>query len=256
MFCESGLSGPRYSAALLVAGGAPSDGQLAPFIPQAERQEICWIAADGGCRLSSRYNVELEATIGDFDSAPAPEAGRQIALGRQLHYDRAKDESDRNLALEYLAAQGHRHIAQIGGGGGRSDHFLAMVYDYQSQRLNVVPKLWLTGREAIFYLEEGEELRLSLAIGQLVSTFPLTVQTRLHSQNLQWPLNTVEAFGTSEEGSALPYSLSNWVAASCPNEASGATAVCVDRGSALVFCPFSEQNTSYESACPNQVLKT
>ena len=151
----------QFNAALLVAGEAPTARQLSLFLCPQQRQQLCWVAADGGCSLASSYQVKLQAIVGDFDSMPVDESSQYIAVQNQLRYCPEKDESDRNLALEYLIERGYCNIVQVGGGGGRSDHFLAMIYDYQFQRSMVLPKLWLTGHEAIVYLEAGEQLEIS-----------------------------------------------------------------------------------------------
>ena len=235
----------RFSAALLLAGEAPCAAQVAAFLPYSLQQQLRWVAADGGCQLAQSYQVQLQAIVGDFDSGstnsnPIFRAKQQLNNRQELHFPTDKDESDRNLALEYLIRQGHRNIVQIGGGGGRSDHFLAMIYDYQLQRCSILPKLWLTRYEAIFYLEAGEKLEFTwpkLASPTppklepaLVSVFPLSEQNRLYSEQLKWPLAEKNIGVAQGVAGQLPYSLSNW--------AVGQTAIIgVERGRALVFCP-------------------
>ncbi|WGK68248.1 thiamine pyrophosphokinase [Candidatus Haliotispira prima] len=253
----------HFDAALLLSGEAPDAEQLALFLPAASRRQLCWVAADGGCRYASRYRVEPEAVIGDFDSVPGDwPAGAE----KQLRFSPDKDESDRNLAVEYLIDQGYHHIVQVGGGGGRSDHFLAMIYDYRLRRYPIMPKLWLTHREAIFYLEEGERLELDFGPGAgldvgldaacqtanhvsgraaLLSGFPLTPETLLQSKQLKWPLDNVDPRERdgAVPGNSLPYSLSNWTT-------DRRAEISVVRGAALVFYPYPPSPTAPGQASP------
>ncbi len=246
----------EFSAGLLLAGEAPCSKQLELFLPSAAKQKLYWVAADGGCQLAKDYQVNLEAIIGDFDSTPVDHSLFQSPnINTQcLYFPTNKDESDRNLALEYLTQQGHHNIIQVGGGGKRSDHFLAMIYDYQFQRYPVLPKLWLTHYEAIFYLEAGEQIELNWPrqtnaaspinqsndhLGKcnsqplLLSVFPLSIESRLYSEQLKWPLHSLPKTN-------LPYSLSNWATTHTAQ-------ISIEQGSALVILPYpttidSEQN--------------
>ncbi len=259
------------SAGLLLPGEAPGAAQLAAVLPPELYRQLCWVAADGGCRYAERYGLELKAIIGDFDSCPQEIQQRADQLADQqrssapnpqqrssapnpdsqallLKADVAKDESDRNLALEYLSEHGHRHIVQVGGGGGRSDHFLAMIYDYQLRRSDVLPELWLTGHEAIFYLEAGRQLVLSSDIAEtlLLSSFPLSADTTLKSFGLRWPLDAVRLDrnvsvrqAVSRVGGQLPYSLSNW-AERQEGRQMGKQRIAIEAqgGAALIFLPY------------------
>ena len=223
-----------FSAALLVAGEGPATQQLDLFVPPCMREQLCWVAADGGMDYAAQYQVSLTAVIGDFDSSQNIENCPAQTIQR---FNPAKDETDRNLALNYLVEHGHRHIVQIGGGGGRSDHFLAMVYDYQLQRFPVMPKLWLTRYEAIIYLETRERLELEFQgtaqKAALVSSFPLgNNNTVLQSKNLKWPLR---GLSPKKIDGTIPYSLSNWANAE-------QVQISVQQGKVLIFCPYTTQN--------------
>ena len=240
----------NFSAALLLAGEGPSAKQLDLLLPPRMRERLFWVAADGGMDCAAQYGVSLSAVLGDFDSIQNPEGVLQGAAARTIQrFDRAKDETDRNLALNYLAAQKHRHIVQVGGGGGRSDHFLAMICDYQLQRLPIMPKLWLTRCEAIIYLEAGERAEFSVSDAALVSSFPLDnldkTQTILQSKQLKWPLSGLctEPEQMRTYKSALPYSLSNWATAE-------RVEVSVQQGRVLIFCPYTADTPEHSENPP------
>ena len=242
-----------FSAALLLAGEGPSAKQLDLLLPPRTQERLFWVAADGGMDCAAQYGVSVSAVLGDFDSIQNPEG--VLAAQTIQRFDPAKDETDRNLALNYLAAQKHRHIVQVGGGGGRSDHFLAMICDYQLQRLPVMPKLWLTRCEAIVYLEAGERAEFSVSdaagAAALVSSFPLDnlsngkTQTILQSKHLKWPLSGLctEPAQMRTYKSALPYSLSNWATAE-------RVEVSVAQGRALIFCPYTADTPKHSKNPP------
>ena len=246
-----------FSAALLLAGEGPATQQLDLLLPPRVREQLCWVAADGGMDFAAQYRAPVTAVLGDFDSIQNREGVLQGGGAQTIHrFDPAKDETDRNLALNYLAEKKHRHIVQIGGGGGRSDHFLAMITDYRLQRFPVMPKLWFTRCEAIVYLEAGERVELvfhvsdAAAAAALVSSFPLDnssvdlseakhkTPTILQSKNLKWPLSTLCTEPKHTQNTALPYSLSNWAT-------SERVQVLAVQGRALIFCPYYAESPQY-----------
>lgn len=162
-----------------------------------------------------------------MDSAPRPSAYPKTEY---LQYPAAKSLSDRNLALLYLQKRDYTDIIQIGGGGQRVDHFLAMVHDYQRPDFPK-PRFWLTKHERIYYLQENSTLRTQTGVNQLLSLFPLNLSPnpkpdiKISSRGLQWPLDNVD-------WSTEPYSLSNWT----DSETIEITQI---SGSAIVVIPYS-----------------
>lgn len=214
-----------FEAILLLAGEAPSLEQWRKFGgDQLGFEKLLVVAADGGYALALSYGLKVDVLLGDMDSlAGEPEAN---SAGLCLRYPRDKAESDRVLALQYLEQQGIHRVLQVGGGGMRMDHLLAIIYDYR-YRSFLKPQCWLSAYERCYYLQGGEELALSCQVNDLVSLFPLEdgKRVRLKSEGLLWPLQEVD-------WSALPYSLSNWTNAD-------RLRISVESGACLLLLPYS-----------------
>jgi thiamine pyrophosphokinase len=94
-----------------------------PFI-----QGVC-IGVDRGAWFANEHNLPMVHLVGDFDSiTPSQKAiliqkypNQIMALPTQ------KDVSDAEAALRFALDQGYQPITILGGLGGRSDHFYALL---------------------------------------------------------------------------------------------------------------------------------
>lgn len=77
------------------------------------------IACDVGWRYAERLGLKPDLAVGDFDSAPAPEA---VPVKR---VPSRKDDTDTMLAVKEALAAGFREIVILCAFGGRLDHTLA-----------------------------------------------------------------------------------------------------------------------------------
>jgi thiamine pyrophosphokinase len=110
---------------------------------------------------------------------------------RVFRHPRDKDDTDTELALRLLWDQGCTETWLIGGGGGRTDHLLAIRSLFERDRK---PDRWVTSREDIFFLGEGAafspppDVREATGLDG-VSVFPLgTGPWQAESRGLKWPL--------------------------------------------------------------------
>ncbi len=88
------------------------------YAPEPRDFVMC---ADAGWQIADRMGVKFDLTIGDFDSAPAPDVG---------FVDRhpvMKDDTDTMLCIRRALDMGLNRIVLIGGMGGRMDHTLANI---------------------------------------------------------------------------------------------------------------------------------
>ena len=97
---------------------ARCEGDLAAAYGEARADDLI-LCADAGYLLARKLNLPIDAVIGDFDSADAPE-GERI-----LRHPVMKDDTDAMLCIRYALEMGIREIHLVGGLGGRLDHTLA-----------------------------------------------------------------------------------------------------------------------------------
>lgn len=108
---------------LLVLGGRRPEGRWLADFAQANSFEV-W-GVDAGVSSCARAGVEVVRVIGDMDSASEDDWRRAVSRGAAEHkYDRAKDRTDFQLALE---ASGGEPVALTGCFGGRADHLISVI---------------------------------------------------------------------------------------------------------------------------------
>lgn len=78
------------------------------------------IGADGGYLTACRLGFAPDLIIGDFDSAPMPEAGGSVEV-----HPAHKDDTDCILGVDAALRRGCREFIILGGLGGRLDHTVA-----------------------------------------------------------------------------------------------------------------------------------
>ena len=148
------------------------------------------VAVDGGLRHLQRLGLKPDLLIGDLDSVDASELAEIVDAGIEVHrFPPAKDQTDLELALEYVLENGYAQIVIAYPFGDRVDHTLG--------NLSLLSRLDLAG------------ISISLEDGQ--------VEARLLSQSASLPTQPGElvsliAWGAPVEGittNGLEYPLSN-----------------------------------------------
>jgi thiamine pyrophosphokinase len=154
-------------------------------------------AADSGLMAMEEAGLRPDWIIGDMDSLDDTRRLEKYPPDRVIRYSHDKDYTDTELALALLWEKGCDETWLIGGGGGRTDHLLAIRALFDRERS---PARWITDGEDIRCLRES--LSLSLAPGSRVSVFPAGPGPwQASSRGLQWPLDRVAwkrgSFGVS-----------------------------------------------------------
>jgi thiamine pyrophosphokinase len=185
-----GGEGPAASWWRDLAEGAPFAGALV-------------VAADSGLIAAEAAGIRPQWVIGDMDSLDDPRRLEKYPACRVLRYPTDKDYTDTELALTLLWEQGCDETWLAGGGGGRTDHLLAIRALFERAR---TPNRWITAAEDIRCLEAGDTLSLGApgvsrreaeegsGIQELpgifgISVFPLGVGPwKAESRGLKWPL--------------------------------------------------------------------
>jgi len=143
------------------------------------------VAADSGVETALSYGISPDLVTGDFDSLSDESILERFDAGSVRRYERAKDETDTEIALRLAGEAGADHVVLVGGGGGRVDHLLGIASIFERERH---PDLWITDASAVRAL--GDETVEHGAIGETISFLPLGCEPcRMSSSGLRWPLD-------------------------------------------------------------------
>jgi thiamine pyrophosphokinase len=159
------------------------------------------VAADSGLAAAEDAGVRPDWVVGDMDSLDAVSRLDKYPAERVLRYPHDKDYTDTELAFTLLCERGCSEIWLSGGGGGRTDHLLAVFSLFER---HFSPDRWFTANEEIFLLREGQSLDADMLLtakaalgGQKtalkgISVFPLGESPwEAESTGLTWPLDNL-----------------------------------------------------------------
>ncbi|GHV81109.1 hypothetical protein AGMMS49944_29000 [Spirochaetia bacterium] len=144
-------------------------------------------AADSGLMAAEAAGLAPDWIVGDMDSLDDPRRLGAYPPDRVIRCPRDKDETDTELLLSLLWEQGCDEVWLAGGGGGRTDHLLAVHALFERERS---PDRWITAGEDMRQVREGRILNAAASSGnRLVSVFPLGCGPwEAESKGLKWPL--------------------------------------------------------------------
>jgi thiamine pyrophosphokinase len=173
------------------------------------------VAADSGFLAARKAGIDPGWIVGDMDSLGDPALLDACPPERVIRYPHEKDFTDTELALKLLWDQGCGEVWLLGGGGGRTDHLLAIRSLFEREPS---PDRWFTKAEDIRRLRRGgrfvfpETERGGEGIGG-ISVFPLgTGPWKAESRGLKWPLDRLVwdrgFFGISNEAPSGHFSIS------------------------------------------------
>lgn len=174
---------------LIGAGSVPS-AVIEAALPLAP-EVVC---ADGGANVALRMGLDPVAVIGDFDSLS--DAARAAIPDDRLHPIAEQDSTDFDKCLRHIAAP---LVLGAGFDGSRVDHQMAA---FNALVRRPERRCILLGPELITFVAPSE-LRLDLAVGTLVSLFPMAPVAG-RSSGLRWPIEGLDfapdgRVGTSNE---------------------------------------------------------
>jgi thiamine pyrophosphokinase len=125
----------QVETVVVVAGGEPPAAEAMRAIPPGS----IVIAADRGLDHARALGIDVEAAVGDFDSAsPEAVAAAERAGTRIERHAESKDATDLELALDVASALEPKRILVLAGGGGRLDHLLSALLLLASPRYAAV----------------------------------------------------------------------------------------------------------------------
>jgi thiamine pyrophosphokinase len=135
------------------------------------------IAADGGALHCSNLRISPNVIIGDMDSITKgmiEKLGKTAGSGeiQFISFNQAKDESDTQLALDYLVRNGYKRIIIIGAFGSRADHSYANLSLLSSPAYDNVKVSIITENSEIFVVKNSCSIKGEA--GEKISIFSLT----------------------------------------------------------------------------------
>jgi thiamine pyrophosphokinase len=111
-------------AVIFANGELPDPAAIRPLL----RPEDWIVAADGGTRHALACGCVPRVVIGDLDSLPEALRDELEDQGTEFRsHPAAKDETDLELALLYVVANGVKTILVMGALGGRLDQLIANI---------------------------------------------------------------------------------------------------------------------------------
>lgn len=168
---------------LFIGGAAP---EYKTVEHELEDSEII-VAADSGFDSALKMGISPDIIIGDMDSIQSKSIFDSYPQGKIIRFSKDKDKTDTELGISYLIEKKIDKIVIIGGGAGRMDHFLGIVFLFDRV---LSPDIWYT-HSARFQKITGTT-KVSFMKGRIVSFFPVgRDECRMKSKGLKWPLNNL-----------------------------------------------------------------
>jgi thiamine pyrophosphokinase len=148
------------------------------------------IAADGGSQHCAQLGITPHLVVGDFDSLGESEIqALQTSGTRLVRYDRRKDFTDLELALEHACKIGASKALVFAALGRRWDQTLANLLLPAVQTLSDLEVRLIDGSQEILLLRGGENCSLEGRVGDTLSLIPLTLEAQgVLTQGLEYPL--------------------------------------------------------------------
>lgn len=175
---------PNKSAILFIGGEGPRSELCKGLIKKGD----LIIAADSGLLKAEDFGFKPDWIIGDMDSLEDLSRLSSYPKDIILQYPVDKDYTDTELALQLAWEKGCTDITMVGGGGGRTDHLLAITALFDRPR---APQRWFTETEMILAIEN--QLHLSVPKNTLFSLFPVgDGPWQAESTGLRWPLSGLQ----------------------------------------------------------------
>jgi len=197
----------QTNRALVVTGGDNWTGPLPQFGSSITRV----VAADSGVELALQLGLPVDVVIGDLDSA-SPEALREAQrLGATLEEHPAdKDETDLELALDLVRADGARDVVVVGGAGGRLSHLIGIATLLASPKYTDIQISWLLPHAAAHIATPKRVVTVDGAVGDLLSLIPVGgAASGVTTTGLKWTLHQESLTTTATRG------ISNEMLADC-----------------------------------------
>lgn len=140
------------------------------------------VAVNGGSVKARKLGIAVDQVVGDLDSLSEEALPKAMPT---LRYPRAKEATDLELALDYIASLTPSQVHLFGVLGRRLDHSLANINLLEKYSFPVTIH---HGGERLYLVSDGLTLP-EARVGDLVSLIPLSSQvTGIRTQGLRYAL--------------------------------------------------------------------
>lgn len=185
--------------ALIISNGSINNKQFHKEV--IENQEFDFIlCADGGIRLAKELNIIPHMILGDFDSLEKSDINfietNRIETKR---YPAEKNETDTEIALDYLIEMGYDNIILLGCIGSRIDHTLANIYLLKKALyLGITAKI-IDDKNIIYLINNHTNIENKK--DSIVSLLPFSdVVMGVTTYGLYYPLNNAQLLKEKSRG--------------------------------------------------------
>lgn len=155
------------------------------------------ICADSGFIAAVERSLRVDHLVGDMDSLPPSylKTAREMGVDIKV-YEKDKNLSDGEIALDLALSNGCGKIIISGGKGGRCDHVLSTLFlpFISDQRVDI--EIWMD-EDRIHLLRAGFKKEFS-GDRKIVSIVPSSGGCCVSTEGLKWPLRSerIEAGST------------------------------------------------------------
>jgi thiamine pyrophosphokinase len=163
-------------------------------------QQDYLVAVDGGLHHLTNLNLTPHLLIGDLDSVDPGALPALQTIGVEiLRFPPAKNQTDLELALYHVIAQGFRHILIVAALGGRLDQTLGNLALLTSPDLEAVDVRMDDGKERIFLIRK--DVKFTCCVGDRISLIPSCAHASgVTTTGLAYPLHHETLFPHQTRG--------------------------------------------------------
>ena len=196
VFCEVNVE--NKIATIFVNGEFEGSKKILDILSEAE----LIVAVDGGLNHLTKLGITPHIIIGDLDSIDRDKLVNFEEIGVEIRkFPEKKDQTDLELALQYVVESGFEKIYLLGATGGRIDHFLGNLYICSNPNFADKDIKLLSKNSELFICNHIQQIHGQS--GDLISLIPISdVVKGIKTQGLEYPLenedlNRWEARGIS-----------------------------------------------------------
>ncbi|MBE0686778.1 MAG: thiamine diphosphokinase [Anaerolineaceae bacterium] len=175
----------EMKAAIFINGEFEKNDRIMVQINQSD----LLVAVDGGLQHVMNSGLTPHVIIGDLDSIDLTDLKYFEHNGVDIvKFPVKKDETDLELAVEYVLNLGFKEMLVLGATGGRIDHFFGNFLFFSNPKYLNVKIIILTKNSEIFYCKSKQIIKG--VSGDTVSLIPISeVVAGVKTTGLMYPLD-------------------------------------------------------------------